>query len=259
MTNRHQDLGGLGVLVTRPGHQAQGLCRQIEAHGGRAWPFPTLVIAPTADPAPARALLARTWDLTVYTSVNAVQFAARLTAPALSGGSLARAGRVAAIGTATAQALAALGQAPDLVPERQDSEGLLALPMLAQPTGQRVLIVRGEGGRTLLGETLTERGAQVSVAEVYRRGLPEVDAAPLLARWDWDVQVVTVTSGEILDNLVRLLGAAGHSRLRATPLVVISERLKEKAAALGVLQIICAAGADDAALLAAMYGLAGPP
>jgi len=161
------------------------------------------------------------------------------------------------VGAATAQALAALGCAPDLMPEHYDSEGLLALPALAHPAGQRVLIVRGEGGRALLGETLAGRGAQVYFAEVYRRGLPAVDAGPLLACWERDVQVVTVTSGEILDNLARLLGAAGRSRLCTTPLVVISERLQQAATALGVAQVMRAAGADDAALLAALYGLAG--
>jgi uroporphyrinogen-III synthase len=69
--------------------------------------------------------------------------------------------------------------------------------------------------------------------------------------------VVTVTSEEILANLAQLLGPAGRSRLCLTPLVVISERLRQAASALGVVQVICADGASDTALLAAFHGLAG--
>lgn len=247
------NLGGLGVLVTRPAHQAQGLCRLIAAYGGRPVLFPVLTIEATIDPAPARALLTEDWDLVVYTSVNAVQFAARLRAPPVSAGILSGGrAQVAAIGMATAQALTALECIPDLVPERHDSEGLLTLPAFTQPAGQRILIVRGEGGRALLADTLRKRGAQVAVAEVYRRGLPAVDVEPLLDHWDRDVQVVTVTSGEILDNLLCLLGDVGRSRLCATPLVVISDRVRQLAIGLGIDQVVCATGASDAALLAAL-------
>ncbi|WP_275576186.1 uroporphyrinogen-III synthase [Aquitalea magnusonii] len=57
-----------------------------------------------------------------------------------------------------------------------DSEALLALPQLADVAGQHWLIVRGQGGRALLADTLCARGAQVSLAEVYQR----VDGRP-----DW--------------------------------------------------------------------------
>jgi uroporphyrinogen-III synthase len=53
------DLGGRGVLVTRPAAQADGLCRLIEAAKGRAIRLPTIEIAPAADPREAAALLAQ--------------------------------------------------------------------------------------------------------------------------------------------------------------------------------------------------------
>jgi uroporphyrinogen-III synthase len=253
MSRPAADLRGLGVLVTRPAHQAPGLCRLIADHRGRPLAFPAMEILPVADPGPARALLAQPWDLAIYTSANAVQHAA----PLAPSGGLPAAVRLAAVGAATAQALAGLGRPADLLPGRFDSEGLLALPQLGSPQGLRVLIVRGQGGRALLGETLAERGAQVYFAEVYRRALPVVDVAPLLARWGQDVQVVSVTSSEVLEGMIRLMGPEGRTRLCATPLVVISERTRQAAVAFGVRRVESASGADDASQLAVLLRLAG--
>ncbi len=159
-------------------------------------------------------------------------------------------GEVLALG---APALSAAGKAPDLVPsDRFDSESLLALPQLADLNGRRVLIVRGTGGRALLGNTLIERGAEVAYAEVYRRNLPEIDPLPLLARWPQDVQVATATSGEILGNLLTLVGRGGRELLLATPLVVVSERTATDARRLGFAQVELAERATDEAIVAAI-------
>ena len=57
------DLGGRGVLVTRPAAQAETLCRLIVAANGRAIAVPSIEIAPVLDPAGATALLAQSWDM----------------------------------------------------------------------------------------------------------------------------------------------------------------------------------------------------
>ena len=240
-------LNGAGVLVTRPAHQAEALCALIEARGGRAIRFPALEIREPRDPAAAETLLraADTFDVLLFVSANAVECAVpRLpTRPR---------GAIGAVGEATAHALQAHGLEATILPAgRSDSEGLLSAPALEHVRGRRVLIVRGEGGRPLLGDELTARGAEVRYAEVYRRALPALDAGPLVARWQDEVQVVLVTSREVLDNLVALLGAAGLERLRETPLVVVSERLATHARTLGIGRVYVAAGASDGALVRA--------
>jgi uroporphyrinogen-III synthase len=115
-----------------------------------------------------------------------------------------------------------------------------------------VLIVRGVGGRPLLGDTLRARGAEVGYAEVYRRLRPAADPTPLLARWRVEVDLVTATSAELLDNLVAMLGESGWPLLRETPLLVISERMAQRANALGFTQVVGAPGADDESVLDAL-------
>jgi uroporphyrinogen-III synthase len=55
-----------------------------------------------------------------------------------------------------------------------DSESVLALPAFQAPAvaGRRVLILRGDGGRDLLGDTLRARGAEVEYLTCYHRNGP---------------------------------------------------------------------------------------
>jgi uroporphyrinogen-III synthase len=243
------DLRRRGVLVTRPVHQAEPLCRRIEAAGGRAVRFPTIAIESAQSPI-AEGLLREHWDLVYFVSPNAVTFAQRLFCR--EGLSL-RAARVAAVGQGTARALEATGRPADLVPNgRYESEEVLAMPELARLDGQRALIVRGEGGRMLMAQTLTRRGAEVSIAEVYRRVRPELDPGPLLARWSRDIDLVSVTSEQILLNLVDMLGPDARESLLRTPLVVIAERTAARAETLGFKHVELAERAADDAIVAAL-------
>lgn len=235
------DLRRTGILVTRPAHQAAGLCELIESHNGVALRFPGLEILPPPDPAPAAAVLREPMDLLIFVSPNAVTQGLRLLAEALPSRPV-----VGAVGKATAHALEAAGWRVDLLPEHQfDSEGLLALPELRRISGKRVVIVRGEGGRPLLGDTLRERGADLVYAEVYRRVCPDADPSELLTAWDSEVGLVTATSNDILSNLWRIFGPAGRPRLKRTPLLVISERMQALAGELGFAHVLRADNPGD--------------
>ena len=222
-------LTGIRVLVTRPAHQAENLCRMIEAEGGTAVRLPLLTIEPATQLAEARGRLGVPRDLWIFTSANAVRHAQ----PLITG---AWPGRVAAIGPATADALALAGQADAVTPlSGSSSEALLGLPELQALAGARVLIVTGEGGRDLLERSLAARGAAVERAEVYRRvplPYPPDAVAAALRKSD----VVVVTSGELLEQLVRLTPEGSRASLLKKPLVVPAARVVEKARELGFVQ-----------------------
>lgn len=248
------DLGGLNVLVTRPAQQSDALCELIERAHGRPVRFPALEILGPADKRAARAGLdgARDADLLIFVSTNAVQYAFPLLPEQLPLDI-----DVAAVGGATARALRDVGLDPTLVPERMDSEGLLALPGLQDVAGRSIVLVRGNGGRELIADTLRARGATLRQVEVYRRTLPQRGrgAANLVANWEQLVDVVTATSQAILDNLFELLGDDGAARLRTTPLVVVSQRVAEQALGRGCGVVHVANSARDADLLAALCEL----
>lgn len=247
-------LAGIGVLVTRPAEQAERLVVLIEAAGGRAIRFPTLAIAPPTDRAALDALLDRLteFDIAVFISPNAVEQGLRWLRQ--RGQALPPSLTVLGVGAGTAAALTAHGIAARAPAERFDSEALLALPALTQVSGRRIVIFRGEGGRALLGDTLRSRGARVAYAECYRRLRPDVDVAPLLARWArGEIDVTSITSVAALDNLHHMLGTAGRAPLLATPVAVLNEAQAVACHRLGFAHDpLVAQQATDAALVQAI-------
>lgn len=255
-------LAGVVVAVTRPRAQAGGLVRRIEAEGARVIRFPTIDIAPPADPAVPRALIARLdgFDLSIFVSANAV---ARGLALVRERGAWPPSLRVAAIGRATAEALGAAGLRDVIVPrERFDSDALLALPALSAACvrDRRIVIFRGAGGRERLAAALAARGAQVEHAVVYRRVRPDRDANVIAGPGRrGEVAVVVVTSAEALHNLFEMLAPEDLGWLRSARYVVPSERVAEEAIALGVARPPrVAERADEASLAAAVRRAVSP-
>lgn len=226
-------IAGRGVLVTRPRELARPLADLIEQRGGRAILFPAIEIEPL--PAPAALGRLREFDLVVFVSPSAVRAAGALP-PDLA---------AAAVGAGTARELQKAGVRRVVAPvEGADSEALLAVPQMQKMAKQRVLVVRGEGGRALLGDTLAARGATVEYAECYRRRRPQADAAPVVAAWrERRLHGVTVFSAEAFDNLCALLGAELMTR---APLFVPHARLADHARRRGVQEIVLAGASDDA-------------
>ncbi|HQC72765.1 MAG TPA: uroporphyrinogen-III synthase, partial [Candidatus Competibacteraceae bacterium] len=130
----------------------------------------------------------------------------------------------------------------------------------ARISGQRVLMVRGAGGRTLLADTLRDRGALVEHAVVYQRQRPLLDPEPVLDCWARGaIGAVIVTSDESLRNLFDMLGATGQDYLRATPLIVVSTRTRQTATEYGCRHLLLAQDASDAALTAVLLSLTAHP
>jgi len=230
------DLSGLRVLVTRPSGQSEGLCRLVEEVGGQPVALPSLeIVAVEPD-----------WTLRGSASLDDVDWLIFISANAARFGHVAIMDhqgvwpdrpRVAAIGRATAASLAELGVKADLCPGSAggDSESLLATPEFSGLAGRQTLIIRGRGGRALLAEGLRTRGATVDYLEVYARRRP-ADCAQRLGvlAMDREIDVVTVTSGEALANLIDAgREAACLSWLQSLPLVVLAPRMVKLARDLG--------------------------
>ena len=238
------------MVVTRPAHQAGNLAELIERAGGRVILFPTLEIFDAQDMAPLSGVIVRLeqFDLAIFISPNAVSKAMnRILAKRTWPQGLRR----AAVGKGSAKELERFGGEEVIVPQgRFDSEALLALPELQDMTGKRVVIFRGEGGRELLGDELTRRGADLTMVECYRRGKPVGgDAGLLLRQWErGEIDAITVTSGESMRNLFDLVGKPGQQWLKKTPVFAFHENIAEVARELGVEQVYVTPAGDEGLL-----------
>jgi len=244
------DLKGAHVLVTRPAHQAENLSNLITRRGGIAIRFPTLEVVAAGDSGNIRNILANPdrFQWLVFISANAVNFALKA-----NGGKIDRMRpvRIAAIGRATAQALDNAGLPADLVPEDGfNSEALLSMPQMRLQTGQRCLIVRGQGGREELADALRNNGVDVEYLEVYKRIIPDIDKSQVeLLLADNKLEFITITSGEALQNLLVMVDKAYHQALFAISLVVISDRIRILASRMGFNRITVTDNPSDAAIL----------
>lgn len=245
-----QALAGVTVVVTRPAKQAGPLCRLIEAQGGKAILFPTLEILETEQSKQLASIPSRLhqFDMAIFVSVNAVEGAAKLI-----GATLPPNLRLATVGSSTRRAVEQLWQRPVICPNTgANSEALLATTELQQIKGRNILIFRGQGGRELLAETLTQRGAAVEYAEVYRRAKPTGNLATLMPQQP-NIDLLTSTSNESLQNLYDMANNDQRDWLMSKQLVVISERTAQLAQELGFgLPAIVAQENNDQGLVNAM-------
>lgn len=234
---------GRRILVARPAAQSGRLLTLLADAGWQGQPFPVMDIQPLPDALahlPQQAALA---DWLFFVSPSAIDIAW----PALQQQALNA--RLACVGQASARRLAGLSGQDILFPTAgSDSEALLALPQLADVAGQHWLIVRGLGGRALLADTLRQRGADVTLAEVYQR----VDGTPDWGLLDDDPpDAMVITSSEMVEQLFRLAGPARAVTLQCLLYCVPHPRIAERLQALGATRIVTTR-ADDEALVSGL-------
>ena len=239
------------VLVTRPVHQSENLCHLIEQQGWQAIRFPVIEIQARelALQDECRIQQLEQYQYVFFVSANAVNFAL----PLFNGKIQCLKTLVSvAVGKATYTALVKHGIERVLLPAQGfNSEEILAMPELQVLTGQSCLIIRGDGGRELLANTLRERGARVDYLEVYKRVIPDYDAVLATDLINKSLTAIVIYSGDALRNLVKML-AAEEEKLLNIPLVVISERVQTLAKNIGFKKIIIADQASDTAMINAL-------
>ena len=216
-----QPLAGRRIVVTRARAQADELAGALTALGAEVIAAPVIRIEPLPDLTPLRAALAdlSRYSWIVFTSRNTVDVVCdRLAGWGVATAAIA-ARPVAAIGPATAAALAERGIAPALVPPKFVAESVLvALAERGSLQGARVLLPRAEQARDALPDGLRALGAVVDVIPVYRTVAETTDGAELATQLAAGrVDVVTFTSSSTVQHFVELVGrdAAVGSRYAA--------------------------------------------
>ena len=233
-----QTLKGMSVLITRPQPQAEKLANYLSQLGAKAVIMPMLEICPChADELPQPLDLGG-YDKIIVISTSAAECLFKHK-PVNTINS-----QWLTLGCGTGEVLAKHGiqaKSPTIL---FTSEALLELPDLENIVGQRVLLVKGEGGRDLLEERLKQGGAEVTSLVVYRRRNPHYDAGTLdRTLEEQGIHAIVATSGQIVTNLISHCSEA--STIRERVLLVPSSRVSDLAKQAGFNRIKRAASAGD--------------
>lgn len=207
-------------MVTRPKHQADNFCELLSSKNIDSLRFPTMEIV-NLNPHPVPNISDTSYDLIIFISANAVNFAHDL----LIAGSLGSSYQIAAIGHKTKNALISAGYSVDLIGDKPfNSEAFLAHPSMQDIQKKQILIIKGKGGRNKLQRTLISRGAIVKNCEVYER-----KAASHAVKFinticnDTQIDIIAITSFDSATHLFDFF--KNCQTFKHTPLLVGSQRI----------------------------------
>lgn len=166
------------LVITRPKLQAAALIAECQKQDIDFIHFPLFELLPEHDALAHLDSDIQAASAAFFVSPSAAEFAAGYIDWQRFSGSLI------AVGAATAAVLEKISGKKVLFPaDGGDSEAVLRLPLWQNPG--KLLIAGAAGGRTLLAQTLRQRGWQVQTAWIYRREaqtLPEDFQAALARR-----------------------------------------------------------------------------
>lgn len=243
----------MSVLIIRPQEQGVALCQELQQRGIECIHHPLFDISPIEIEHELFHLSPNNdkVDIIIAVSQYAVQFCDQLLRQKKQ--SWPSNTRYFAIGQKTAQLLSKLSQQQVDYPQVSDSEHLLENTELSAVSGLNIVILRGNGGRELIAETLRDRGANVVYKEVYQRVPRAFYAESNVTLWqDRQIESIVVTSYEQLELLVSQLPALYHNWLFALSIYVPSERIARLAQGAGFRNTITVGSASNSDLVAAL-------
>ncbi len=219
----NKKLSRINVAVTRPSIYSRPLERAISAQDGVPVMLPGLEIVEIDNGKVDKSLDLLEASHYIFVSRSAARIGGKTL---LSQSHSISKSRVYAIGEGTKRELLNLGFRSVSVPcTGQDSEALLELPDLKNISGDKLVVVRGNGGRLVLDEGLRRRGGIVKNFECYHRQVPTWDSKLMGLVNDNLIGAWLATSGEIIKNIFEMKGLTAHNFLRDAPWFVTHPRL----------------------------------
>ncbi|ROV58691.1 uroporphyrinogen-III synthase [Vibrio ponticus] len=241
----------MSVLVTRPGKQGLALCRQLEELGVKAIHHPLITIQAGEQLSSLKQQLPLA-DIIIAVSQHTVEF----THQALTNANLSwpKSATYLAVGQKSAHFLSKAANQKVHYPEVSDSENLLNLPLLQQVSGKRIVILRGNGGRELIYETLRERGAIVEYCEVYKRENLAFHSEIAVPFWqDSQIKQLIITSSGQLSFFIEQIAPQYRDWIFQLVLLVPSERIAIEARRVGFQTVVNTGSASNKDLLASLW------
>ncbi len=233
----NRPLFGKKVLVTRTRQQASALSKLLIEEGAEPVELPVLEVTPPPDWRPLDAALERldSYDWLVFSSVHGVgYFFQRLRAKGRDARALHWA-KIAAIGEATASALASQGLRPDLTPKDYSSAGLVAAFQGMKAAGKRFLLPRALEVPPELEQGLKGLGAIVEQVPAYQtKAPPDVDPEVKARILRGEIDVFTFASSSTVRHLLSILGEEGVAAVNKATVASIGPVTSATARELGL-------------------------
>ncbi|XQW85057.1 uroporphyrinogen-III synthase [Thalassotalea piscium] len=238
------------ILVPRPKEPGEKLAYQLELAGFKSFCQPIMTYQTTTTKTDIRQHLETFQpNVLVFVSMAAVEYAQQHFSLD-QWQQISQIDTIIAVGPSTQKALKHCAL-ESLCPQTFDSEGMLSLPLLNQPSldQYRVTIVRGEDGRDYLAQKLNEKGANVNFLSVYEKKW--LKFAPDQAQ-QWrqaQINCIVVTSNAFLEQLARIIDFTDDYWKETCLWLVISERIANNATTLGLKNVINTNGATNQAII----------
>lgn len=259
MNREEKPLEGRTIVVTRARAQAASFVEALRTAGARVVEAPAIELGPPSSWSSLDAVVdaLASYDWLIFTSANGARyFDRRLDERGLRPRDLPRV-RVAAVGRATAEAVAEGGLVVEAVPARFVSTEVA--PLLGDVKGLRIAVVRAAEGREEMITMLRSAGAIVDLAIAYQTApAPGVrDAlAPLLRTHS--VDAVTFTSPSTVDSMLSQLDEEERAIVRNEVLAVaIGPTTAESLRQHGARRLIEAPEASASGLVEALVRMFG--
>ncbi|MEI8610538.1 uroporphyrinogen-III synthase [Enterovibrio sp. Hal110] len=131
---------------------------------------------------------------------------------------------------------------------------MLALPVFSAPSTLSVLILRGNGGRALLGKPFTRKARTSTILRAYQRHWESEHLSSLTEQWRREhVDTIVVTSGEQLSLLCQTISECDQQWLKECHILVPSKRIYNQAIGLGFSTISCVNSAANRTLFHVLH------
>ena len=216
------------ILSCRPKEQAEKLANIMQAHGFESIVFPTVEIQPIdviQKFIPLSKIAIQQADIILIQSPSVLTYL-----DSTSFAMLAASNAIYAMGAGTQEALRGKN-----IPSRwvahhgAASEHILSQsPISELPENSKILLLTGEGGRSVLEPELSQKGFMCERINTYKRTIPIYTQQQINNILAQAPDVILVTSVDILKNLL-VIFKDNVNNIKNLPLLVISPRIQNAA------------------------------
>lgn len=206
--NQELPLTGTTILVTRAAGQSSEFCQLLQQQGAVVLEMPALEITPPSSWFALDEAIANlhTFTWLILTSTNGVDyFFNRLQDKGYNLQILEKV-KIAVVGKKTAASLAQYGLSPDFIPPDFVADSLVE-NFPEQLPNQKILFPRVEtGGREVLVQELTAKGAKVMEVPAYQSGCPSsITPEVLQALQEEYIDIITFASSKTVQYFYQLI------------------------------------------------------